>query len=81
MTVPCDRYTAVGTARLGTVTAEFNIAVALRADFVVLAIPEKEIRVKVLWVLCSGVHCTKHVRVYVSAFEYCRITYTYNKHI
>ena len=33
-----------------------------------------------------GVHCTKHVRVYVSAqkgylFEHCRITYTYNKHI
>ena len=32
------------------------------------------------------VHCTKHVRVYVSAhkgyqFDHCCITYTYNKHI
>ena len=53
MTVPCDGYTVVGTARLGTVTVEFNIAVALRADSIVLAIPEKEIRVKVLWVLCG----------------------------
>ena len=33
-----------------------------------------------------GVHCTKHVRVYVSAqkrykFEHCRTMYTYNEHI
>jgi hypothetical protein len=54
VTVPCDEYTAVGTARLRTVTVEFNnIAVALWADSIVLAIPEKEIRVKVLWVFCG----------------------------
>jgi len=55
-------------------------------DVVLVATNSKKQLMLMNWRRSRGVHCTKLVRVHVSAHEGywfgpCRITYTYNKHI